>query len=54
MLYISEDESFWEYEREELKEGYAGAYVCNISFEPYSEFGDVGIYGANGGLARRY
>lgn len=54
MLYISEDEEFWEYEKEELKDGYASAYVWNISFEPYSEFGDVGIYGVNGGLARRY
>lgn len=54
MMYISEDESFWEYEREELKEGYAGAYVWNISFEPYSEFGNIGINGVNGGLVRRY
>lgn len=54
MLYVSEDESFWEYEREELKEGYAGAYVWNISFEPYSEFGNIGIDGVNGGLVRRY
>lgn len=54
MLYVSEDEEFWEYEREELKDGYASAYVWNISFEHYSEFGDIGIVGVNGGLVRRY
>ena len=54
MLYVSEDEEFWEYEREELKDGYASAFVWDISFELYSEFGDVGIYGVNGGLVRRY
>ena len=54
MLYISEDESFWEYEREELKDGYASAYVWVMSFEHYSEFGNIGINGINGGLVRRY
>ena len=54
MLYISENENYWNDERKELKDGYAGAYVWNMSFELDSEFGDVGIAGANGGLIRRY
>lgn len=54
MLYISENEEYWNDEREQLKDGYVGAYVWNASFELDSEFGDVGINGVNGGLVRRY
>ena len=54
MLYISDDEEFWKFEREQLKDGYSSSYVWNLSFELDSEFGDVGIDGVNGGLVRRY
>lgn len=54
MLFVSNDQDFWEFEREQLKDGYADAYVWNMSFELDSAFGDVGIGGVNGGLIRRY
>ena len=54
MLFVSNDQDFWEFEREQLKDGYAGVYVWNMSFEQDSAFGDVGINGANGCLVRRY
>lgn len=53
MLYVSDDEEFWEFEQEQLKEGYSSSFVWNISFED-SEFGEVGFDGVNGGLVRRY
>ncbi len=53
-LYVSDDEDFWKFEQEQLKEGYASAYVWNMSFELDSAFGEIGINGVNGGLVRRY
>lgn len=54
MLYVSDDEEFWEFEQEQLKEGYSSAFVCNLTFELDSEFGEIGFDGVNGGLVRRY
>lgn len=54
MLYVSNDEEFWDFEKEQLQDGYSSSYVWNMSFELDSGFGDVGINGVNGGIVRRY
>lgn len=54
MLYVSDDEENWKYERQELLGGFVNAYVCNLSCELDSEFGGTQITGVNGGLCRLY
>ena len=54
MLYISEYQDEWEYEKNDLKNGCIDVYVCNLSRDIDSEFGSVQITGVNGGLVRVY
>lgn len=54
MLYISEDEEYWENERQELKEGCPCIYEHSFSFPEFSEFGSTEITGVNGGINRLY
>lgn len=51
-LYVSDDQEEWEYDREDLKDGYACAYVKNLDEDLFSEFGSVGIKMQFGGLVR--
>lgn len=51
-LYVSDDEEEWEYDREDLKDGYACAYVKNLTDDMCSEFGSVCIEPRIGGLVR--
>lgn len=51
-LYVSDDEEEWEYDREDLKDGYACAYVKNLTDDMFSEFGGVCIEPRIGGLVR--
>lgn len=51
-LYVSDEKNEWTYDREDLEEGYACAYVKNLSEEAFSEFGSVGIRERFGGLIR--
>ena len=51
-LYVSDDEDEWGYDRDDLKAGYACAYVKNLDEDAFSEFGSVGIKPELGGLIR--
>ena len=51
-LYVSDDEDEWGYDRDDLKAGYACAYVKNLNEDAFSEFGSVGIKPEFGGLVR--
>lgn len=53
-LYVSDSPDEWEYDRDDLKQGYAYAYVMNLDDEYCSEFGSIGIKPQFGGLTRTY
>ncbi len=53
-LYISAHKEEWEYSRECLQSGNVCAYVHNEDDDQLSEFGNIGIKYANGGLIRTY
>lgn len=53
-LYVSKHKEEWEYDRNDLKEGYPIAYVVNLSDESCSEFGSIGIRPCVGGLLRTH
>ena len=51
-FYVSDDDEEWEYDRADLKEGYACAYVKNLTDDICSEFGSVCFRPQFGGLVR--
>lgn len=51
-FYVSDDDEEWEYDREDLKAGYACAYVKNLTDDMCSEFGSVCFKQQFGGLVR--
>lgn len=51
-LYVSADSDEWEQDKQDLREGFALAYVVNADDELCSEFGSVGLKSVNGGVAR--
>ena len=51
-LIVSKYEEEWEITLEEVKEGYAFAYVWNKSDEICSEFGTITVKSFGGGIAR--
>ncbi len=53
-LFISKYQEEWEYDRDDLKEGYPIAYVANLTDESCSEFGSIGIYPCVGGIIRTH
>lgn len=54
MLYVSEYQDEWDFEKNDLRNGCTDAYVCNLNRDIDSEFGSVQITGVNGGLVRVY
>ena len=55
LLYVSESEEDWEYDREDLHvrgDKVVMAYVLNLSDPAFSEFGSIGIREMAGGLVR--
>lgn len=52
LLYVGKDEEEWEYDKEDLSNGYAFAYVKNLSNDYDSEFGSIGIKPSMGGVLR--
>lgn len=52
MLYVSATSEEWEYDQEDLKEGYPIAYVKNLDDESCSEIGSIGVKSVIGGLVR--
>lgn len=51
-LYVSKYEEEWEMAMEELRLGYANAYVWNKSDEWCSEFGSIAVRSFGGGIKR--
>lgn len=51
-LIVSKYDEEWEMTLEEVKDGYACAYVWNKTFEYCSEFGTIGVKSFGGGIAR--
>lgn len=54
LLFVNEDKEEWEYDKEDLKQGYAFCYVVNKDTPEFSEFGSIVITPSIGGLIRRY
>ncbi|MDD4815521.1 MAG: hypothetical protein PHQ62_00050 [Clostridia bacterium] len=52
LLYVSENETEWGYDRDDLRHNVALVYVKNIEDDFCSEFGSIGIKKQFGGLAR--
>ena len=52
MLYVSKHEDEWEYDNEDIEQGYALAYVKNLDDEFCSEFGSIAIQSRYGGIVR--
>ena len=52
LLYISENENEWGYDKDDLKNGIALAYVKNVNTDWCSEFGSISIKPQFGGLIR--
>lgn len=51
-LYVSDYEEEWEYDNEDVKAGYAVAYVWNKTDEWMSEIGGIAVRELFGGLVR--
>ena len=51
-FYVSDHEEEWGYDRADLKDGYACAYVKNLDEDAFSEFGSVAFKEQFGGLVR--
>lgn len=52
LLYVSEHESEWEQDTNDIREGYAFAYVVNLDCEAFNDFGTIGIRPSQGGVLR--
>ena len=52
LLYVSKEEEEWEMDNEDLNEGYAVAYIENLTDPMCSEIGSIGIIPRFGGLVR--
>lgn len=51
-LYVSDHEDEWVLDRNDIKDGYAYAYVYNHDVPEYSEIGLIGVSSVFGGLVR--
>lgn len=54
LLYVSQQTEEWEYDHNDLKEGYPFVYVANLTDETCSEFGFIGIRPIVGGVIRTH
>lgn len=52
LLYVRDQEEEWEYDLQELKQGYADIYAINLSDEQLSEFGSARYEPRNGGVRK--
>ena len=52
LLWVSQYEEEWDYERGDIEEGVVFTYTVNHDADFCSEFGCIGIRAANGGLIR--
>ena len=52
LFIVSDDEDYWEEERERLYDGYAYCYVINLTEPSFSEYGTIGYKVLGGGIVR--
>lgn len=52
LLYVSQHEQEWGYDKDDIKHNIALCYVVNKDEENFSEFGSIGIKSQFGGLVR--
>ena len=52
LLYVSQNEQEWGYDKDDIKHNIALCYVVNKDEENFSEFGSIGIKSQFGGLVR--
>ena len=52
MLYVSGDKEEWKQDKQDIKDGYAFAWVENVDLDWCSEFGSIAIKPSFGGLIR--
>lgn len=52
LLYVSQHEEEWDYDKDDIENNVALAYVKNIDEDMFSEFGSIGIKRQYGGLVR--
>lgn len=52
LLYVSQDEDEWDYDKDDIKSGCPLVYVKNIDDDICSEFGSIGVKPQFGGLVR--
>ena len=52
MIYVSKHKDEWEYDRDDMEQGYAYAYVKNLDDDLSSEYGMIGVQMRYGGLVR--
>ncbi len=52
LLYVSQHENEWDYDKDDIKHNIALSYVVNINEECFSEFGSIGIKPQYGGVIR--
>ena len=52
LLYVSKNEEEWDYDKEDLNNGYAFCYVKNLQCDYDSDFGSIGLRPSMGGVVR--
>jgi hypothetical protein len=52
LLFVSDDEDEWEYDLEDLDDGYAMSYCINLTDQMFSEYGTIAVKQVAGGLLR--
>lgn len=52
LLYVSQHENEWDYDKDDIKHNIALCYVVNKDEECFSEFGSIGIKSQYGGVIR--
>lgn len=52
LLYVSQHEEEWDYDKDDIKHNIALCYVVNKDEENFSEFGSIGIRPQYGGVIR--
>lgn len=52
LFYIDGEDEAWSEDRTDIRDGYAFAYVANLDYPAFSEFGSVAFAVSGGGLIR--
>lgn len=52
LFYVSDHESEWDMDNNDIKNGYAFVYCANLDVPEFSEFGSIAFEPVNGGVKR--